>query len=76
MLQADDRSMSTEILIDQGLADEFLTEQLRPELFAQACDAVGQRLRLQRHEGYDHSYFFIASFIDAHIEHHRRILTS
>jgi len=76
MLRAGDRSMSNEILIDQGLADEFLTEQLRPELFAQACDSVGQRLRLQRHEGYDHSYFFIASFIDAHIEHHRRILTS
>jgi len=76
MLQAGDRSMSTEILIDQGLADEYLAAQLRPELFAQACESAGQRLRLQRHEGYDHSYFFIASFIDAHIEHHRRILTS
>lgn len=74
MSRAGDRSNCDEILIDQGLADDFLTEQLQPELFEQACESVGQTLRLQRHEGYDHSYFFIASFIDAHIEHHQRIL--
>lgn len=74
MSQAGDRSQSNEILIDQGLADEFLVEQLRPELFEQACESAGQALRLRRQEGYDHSYFFIASYIDDHIEHHRRIL--
>jgi len=62
------------ILIDQGLADEFLDEQLRPELFAEACKSAGQRLELRRHAGYDHSYFFIATFIDDHIRHHARIL--
>ena len=58
------------ILIDQGQADDFLDEQLRPELFEDACEAVGQSLTLRRHEGYDHSYYFIASFIEDHFRHH------
>lgn len=60
----------TEILIDQGLADNFLDEQLKPELFEAACRESGQKLNLRLHEGYDHSYYFISTFIDDHLEHH------
>ncbi len=58
------------ILIDQGLADKFLAEQLQPEAFEAACAAVGQPLTLRRHEGYDHGYYFIASVMDEHLRHH------
>ncbi|MBD2772912.1 S-formylglutathione hydrolase [Iningainema tapete] len=58
------------ILIDQGTADKFLTEQLLPEVFAAACNEVNQPLTLRYQEGYDHSYYFIASFIEDHIRHH------
>ncbi len=58
------------ILIDQGLADKFLAEQLHPEAFEAACAAVGQPLNIRRHAGYDHGYYFIASFIDDHLRHH------
>ncbi len=64
------------ILIDQGLDDEFLQDQLKPELFEKACKAVGQKLELRFHEGYDHSYFFIQSFMDSHLEWHANYLTS
>lgn len=63
-----------EILIDQGLADGFLEEQLKPELFEAACEASGQALNLRRHEGYDHSYFFIATFMPDHVEHAAKAL--
>lgn len=62
------------ILIDQGAADQFLDEQLRPQLFAEAARVAGQRLTLRMREGYDHSYFFIASFIDEHLAWHRDAL--
>jgi S-formylglutathione hydrolase len=62
------------ILIDQGDADQFLQIQLKPELFDQACAEAGQALLLRRHPGYDHSYYFIASFIDDHLRHHARAL--
>lgn len=58
------------ILIDQGEADPFLEVQLKPELFDQACAEAGQPLLLRRHAGYDHSYWFITSFIDEHLRHH------
>ncbi|BAC92367.1 S-formylglutathione hydrolase [Gloeobacter violaceus] len=58
------------ILIDQGMADPYLEEQLRIDEFEQACAAIGQSLLLRRQEGYDHSYYFIASFIDDHLHHH------
>ncbi|MGI9330764.1 MAG: S-formylglutathione hydrolase [Gammaproteobacteria bacterium] len=74
MLAAGDRSAAAPILIDQGLADNFLEEQLQPERFEAACEQVSQPLVLRRHDGYDHSYFFIASFIDEHLEHHAAIL--
>lgn len=63
-----------EILIDQGTADPFLKEQLRPELFEAVCQNAGQPVRIRRQEAYDHSYFFISSFMQDHIEHHAKIL--
>ncbi|AEI82627.1 S-formylglutathione hydrolase FghA (plasmid) [Cupriavidus necator N-1] len=62
------------ILVDQGLADKFLQEQLKPEIFQQACESVLQPLILRRHEGYDHGYFFITTFIEDHIHFHASIL--
>ncbi|HXE77498.1 MAG TPA: S-formylglutathione hydrolase [Rhodanobacter sp.] len=62
------------ILIDQGEADAYLAEQLQPELFEQACAAAGQPLLLRRHPGYDHSYYFVTSFIDDHLRHHATAL--
>jgi S-formylglutathione hydrolase len=61
------------ILIDQGAADQYL-DQLQPHLFEQACKAVNQPLTLRFHPGYDHSYYFIATFIEDHIRHHAAIL--
>ncbi|MEO6291156.1 MAG: S-formylglutathione hydrolase [Burkholderiaceae bacterium] len=58
------------ILIDQGLADKFLAEQLHPQLFEAACAKVGQPLTLRRHAAYDHGYYFIASFMADHLTHH------
>lgn len=55
------------ILVDQGLSDQFLTEQLKPELLEEACRKAGQPLTLHRQEGYDHSYFFIATFMEDHL---------
>ena len=72
--QISDASSRAEILIDQGLGDQFLSEQLRPEIFKEACHKAGQKLNLRLHEGYDHSYYFIQSFIDDHIMHHAKIL--
>lgn len=62
------------ILIDQGEADDFLDEQLQPEVFQQACREAGVELTLNRHAGYDHSYYFIATFIADHIAWHARAL--
>ncbi len=58
------------ILIDQGLADKFLPEQLHPELFEAACTSIGQPLTLRRYAGYDHGYYFVATFMDDHLRHH------
>lgn len=62
------------LLVDQGLDDQFLATQLRPERLEQACAASGQPLTLRRHAGYDHGYFFIASFIADHVAHHAQAL--
>ena len=62
------------ILIDQGLADKFLPTQLHPEAFEAACAQIGQPLTLRRHEGYDHGYYFIQSFVADHLAHHARAL--
>jgi S-formylglutathione hydrolase len=59
-----------EILVDQGLADQFLDTQLRPQALIDAAQASGQKLKLRRHAGYDHSYWFIQSFVADHLAHH------
>ncbi|MBL4870338.1 MAG: S-formylglutathione hydrolase [Robiginitomaculum sp.] len=64
------------ILIDQGMNDNFLTEQLKPEVFKSACQRAGQSMEIRLQEGYDHSYFFIASFIEDHLRHHINGLNS
>ncbi|WP_119677996.1 S-formylglutathione hydrolase [Indioceanicola profundi] len=58
------------VLVDQGLADKFLEDQLKPEALEAACGDAGQELTVRRHEGYDHGYFFIQTVIDDHLKHH------
>lgn len=58
------------ILVDQGLGDQFLDEQLQPDLFERACAEAGQSLESRRHPGYDHGYFFVQTFIEDHLRHH------
>ena len=62
------------LLVDQGLADKFLAEQLHPHLLEEACAAAGQLLTLRWHEGYDHGYYFVASVIEDHLRHHAAAL--
>ena len=62
------------LLVDQGGDDEFLDTQLRPQLLREACDAAGHPLTLRLQPGYDHSYYFIASFIGEHVAHHAAAL--
>lgn len=68
------RQFSRSILIDQGTSDKFLADQLLPEVFQTACESVGQPLTLRFQEGYDHSYYFIASFIEDHLRFHAEML--
>lgn len=62
------------LLVDQGTGDEFMATQLQPEWLQQACDAAGHPLTLRLQPGYDHSYYFIASFIGEHVAHHAAAL--
>ena len=62
------------IFVDQGAADGFLAEQLKPELLKEACEESGQQLELRILPGYDHSYYFIATFIEEHLRMHARVL--
>jgi S-formylglutathione hydrolase len=62
------------IQIDQGTADQFLAEQLRPELFSEACAEAGQPLQLRMRPGYDHGYWFIQTFVEEHLRHHAAAL--
>lgn len=62
------------ILVDQGMADQFLAGQLHPDALEAAAQASGQPLKLRRQAGYDHSYWFIQTFIADHLEHHARQL--
>ena len=64
------------LLVDQGLGDKFLAEQLQVDRFEAACRAAGQSLTLRRHAGYDHGYFFIASFIEDHLRFHADALNA
>jgi S-formylglutathione hydrolase len=68
------RKFPGKILIDQGTADKFLERELRPELFKAACEKAGQPLELNLREGYDHSYYFIQTFIESHLRHHAAAL--
>lgn len=68
------RRIDGTILIDQGDADDFREKQLRPELFEQACRDAGQPLKLRLQHGYDHSYWFIQTFIEDHLRHHAQAL--
>jgi S-formylglutathione hydrolase len=66
----EDGARLPELLVDQGTADGFLETQLKPELLKQACDKAGIPLTLRMQEGYDHSYFFMATFIEDHLRWH------
>ena len=63
------------ILVDQGLADQFLEQELHPHLLEVACEENGVEIELRRHDGYDHGYFFITTFMDDHLRHHAAILS-
>jgi S-formylglutathione hydrolase len=70
LMQAGKAKRFDDVLVDQGLADQFLETQLNPEFLEEAARASGQKLTVRRHEGYDHSYFFIATFVADHIAFH------
>jgi len=71
---ADGKRVFDDILVDQGDADTFLTDQLKPELLTAAAQKAGQGLTLRMQPGYDHSYFFMASFVDDHVAFHAKRL--
>ena len=66
----EDGARVAELLVDQGADDQFLDEQLRPELLADACAAAGIDLTLRLHPGYDHSYYFVSTFMADHVGYH------
>ena len=70
----EDGARIDELLVDFGLADPFLDEQLRPELLEEACAAAGIPLELRRKPGYDHSYYFISTFMADHVDWHAKRL--
>ncbi|HEY4134042.1 MAG TPA: S-formylglutathione hydrolase [Alphaproteobacteria bacterium] len=72
----DDGARLSDLLVDQGAADQFLESQLKPELLEAACRRAGLPLTLRRQAGYDHSYHFIASFIDDHLRWHAERLSA
>ncbi len=71
-----DNAAYSKILVDQGADDAFLKEQLKPELLQAACDESGLPLELRVHDGYDHGYFFISTFIEEHLRFHAEQLAS
>ncbi|KMY85613.1 S-formylglutathione hydrolase [Candidatus Paraburkholderia calva] len=62
------------ILIDQGLGDQFLAEQLHPDVFERNAQKAGHKVTVRRHDGYDHGYSFISTFVGAHVAYHARVL--
>ena len=70
----EDGSRLNELLVDVGTADPFLDKELKPELLKQACESAGIGLQLNLRDGYDHSYFFISTFMDAHLRWHAQRL--
>jgi S-formylglutathione hydrolase len=72
----EDGNRVPELLVDQGTADQFLKDGLRPELLERACRAAGIRLALNMREGYDHSYYFISTVMVDHLRWHAERLSS
>ena len=72
--RSEDGARLPELLVDQGTSDTFLESQLKPDLLERACAAAGIPLTLRRQEGYDHSYYFIATFIEDHLRWHAQRL--
>ncbi len=68
------KASGAKILIDQGAEDDFLREQLLPQVFVEACNEAGQAVELRMQPGYDHSYYFIQSFMEDHVRHHAAAL--
>ena len=66
----EDGARLPELLVDQGIADQFLVEQLRPHRLGEACEAAGIPADIRLHEGYDHSYYFISTFMEDHLKWH------
>ncbi|TVS09550.1 MAG: S-formylglutathione hydrolase [Gammaproteobacteria bacterium] len=64
------RTFPDTILVDQGMKDPFLVEQLDPDRFEEACQAAGQKYELRRQDGYDHGYYFVSTFMADHLRHH------
>ena len=75
MALIEDGARVDELLVDIGDADPFLAEQLRPELLEAACRDAGIPLELRRHAGYDHSYYFISTFMADHVRWHAERLS-
>lgn len=65
---------TSHILVDTGTADNFLEKQLKPEIFKKACEDAGQPLVSRLQEGYDHSYYFMQTFMEDHFTHHKKVL--
>ena len=70
----EDGARARDLLVDQGTSDQFLTNQLKPELLKAACEKAGQKMTLRMQDGYDHSYFFMATFIEDHLRWHAQRL--
>ncbi len=75
MALIEDGARVSELLVDVGTADPFLEKELKPELLQRACDSAGIGLRLNLREGYDHSYYFISTFMDDHLRWHAERLS-
>jgi S-formylglutathione hydrolase len=71
----EDGARAEAILVDQGLADPFVSQQLRPELLEAACASARMPLTLRRHPHYDHSYYFVSTFMPDHLRWHAERLT-
>jgi len=74
LIRTMDKNQYKPILVDQGLSDEFLNEQLKPNLLEQVCTETNFPLTLRYHEGYDHSYYFMNTFMEDHINHHAEFI--
>ena len=72
--RVENASQRSPILIDQGLGDQFLQRELHPHLFEEAAKKSGYPVQVRRHEGYDHGYYFMSTFMEEHLRHHAQLL--